>query len=278
MLVQGQSRQVTSGSRKRLVCAALSIPGALRLTTIALDLAEDYGLLPWVQALLAPDELMKNAELSDKAITPPPKFIFTANDKTHLPPPTSRASTPARSRGPGRPRGGSPTKSEKAASPRKHRVSKASKAEDAANTRAAAVSLQDALSSGNAAVEEEDEQGSVKVEVSETTQVNGEVETTTTNVKIDLPGGMAAQVPAQEQTEEIIREAKAAVEAARKLEGESSKGSKKRKAEEVDPDSDSEADRQLQPAKKARLAEQELKKERVKNRALFGVAFTLVVG
>ncbi|KAL8811239.1 MAG: hypothetical protein Q9223_003345 [Gallowayella weberi] len=248
--------------------------------TTALDLAEDYGLLPWVKALLAPEDVMKNLDNYDKSITPPPKYIFTANDKTHLPPPSSRASTPARSRG--RPRGSSPTKSEKAASPRKQRATKASKTEDAANTRAAAASLQEALTgSENTAIEEEEEEeesGTVKVELSETTQVNGEVEMTTTNVKVNLPGGMSAQVPPQEQTEEIIREAKAVVEAARKLEGESSQASKKRKADELDQDSDEEADRQLQPAKKARLAEEELKKERVKNRALFGVAFTLAIG
>ncbi|KAL8800825.1 MAG: hypothetical protein Q9182_004885 [Xanthomendoza sp. 2 TL-2023] len=247
----------------------------------ALDLAEDYGLLPWVKALLAPDDVMKNIDNHDKSITPPPKYIFTANEKTHLPPPSSRASTPARSRG--RPRGSSPTKSEKAASPRKQRATKASKTEDAANSRAAAASLQEALiGSENTAIEEEEEEeeesGTVKVELSETTQVNGEVETTTTNVKVNLPGGMSAQVPPQEQTEEIIREAKAVVEAARKLEGESYQASKKRKADELDQDSDEEADRQLQPAKKARLAEEELKKERVKNRALFGVAFTLAIG
>lgn len=213
-------------------------------------------------------------------MTPPPKFIFTANDRMSLPPPSSRGSTPARARG--RPRAGSPSKSEKAASPRKQRVTKAAKAEDAANTRAAAASLQDALTqSVTPAIEEEEEEedeGLVKVELSESTQVNGDVTTTTTNVKVNLPGGMAADIPPQEQTAELIRETKAAVEAARKAEGGSSKVSKKRKADEMDEDSDDEAERQLQPSKKARVAEQELKKERVKNRALVGVAFTLAVG
>ncbi len=210
-------------------------------------------------------------------MTPPPKFIFTANDRTSLPPPSSRGSTPARARG--RPRAGSPNKSEKAASPRKQRVTKAAKAEDAANTRAAAASLQDALTqSVTPAIEEEEDEGLVKVELSESTQVNGDVTTTTTNVKVNLPGGMAADIPPQEQTAELIRETKAAVEAARKAEGGSSKVSKKRKADEMDEDSDDEAERQLQPTKKARVAEQELKKERVKNRALVGVAFTLAVG
>ncbi|KAI4277104.1 MAG: hypothetical protein LQ337_002025 [Flavoplaca oasis] len=244
--------------------------------TTALDLAEDYGIVAWVEALLAPDDVFKGSE--NKSMTPPPKFIFTANDRMSLPPPSSRGSTPARARG--RPRAGSPSKSEKAASPRKQRVTKTSKAEDAANTRASA-SLQDALGkSSTPAIDEEEEndEGSVRVELNESTQVNGDVKTTTTNVKVNLPGGMAADIPPQEQTEEIIKEAKAVVEAARKLEGGSSKVSRKRKADELDEDSDVEADGQLQPAKKARLAEQELKKERVKNRALFGVAFTLAVG
>lgn len=158
-------------------------------------------------------------------------------------------------------------------------MTKAAKAEDAANTRAAAASLQDALTkSVTPTIEEQEDEGLVKVELSESTQVNGDVSTTTTNVKVNLPGGMAADIPPQEQTEEIIKEAKAVVEAARQLEGGSSKVSKKRKADELDEDSDDEADGQLPPTKKARLAEQELKKERVKNRALVGVAFTLAVG
>lgn len=153
------------------------------------------------------------------------------------------------------------------------------KAENEANTRAAAASLQEALKQATPALSDKTEdQEIVKVELNETTEVQGDIETTTTNVKVNLPGGMAAQVPSQEQTEEIIKEAKAVVEAARKLEGESSKGPKKRKAEELDEESNEEADSQLQPAKKARVAEQLLKKERVKNRALFGVAATLAIG
>lgn len=153
------------------------------------------------------------------------------------------------------------------------------KAESEADTRAAAASLQEALAQATPApIDENGEPGGVRVELNETSELKGDVETTTTNVKVDLPGGMAADVPPQEQTEEIIREAKAVVEAARKIEGESSKGSKKRKAEQIEEDSDEEADRELQPAKRARLAEQQLKKERVKNRALFGVAAAMAIG
>ncbi|KAL8953156.1 MAG: hypothetical protein Q9222_000977 [Ikaeria aurantiellina] len=243
----------------------------------ALDLAEDYGMGTWITALLDPKPVETESDNPSKGITSPPKYVFTANDKTSFPPPRSRASTPGR--GPGRPRrAGSPMKSEKAGSPRKQRVTKSAKAEDAANTKAAAASLQNALNEVNYMPgDTAEDDPTVKLELNETTQVNGDVETTTTNIKVDLPGGMAAEVPPEGQTKEIIMEAKAVVDAARKLEGESSKASKKRKAEHLDEDSD-EADRQLQPAKKARLAEQELKKERVRNRALFGVAATLAIG
>ena len=275
----GKRLRAISGCPRPLVCAVFvpANPLVHQLTATALDLAEDYGIVAWVEALLAPDDVFKGSE--NKSMTPPPKFIFTANDRMSLPPPSSRGSTPARARG--RPRAGSPSKSEKAASPRKQRVTKTSKAEDAANTRAVSASLQDALTKSSTPAideEEDDDEGLVRVELNESTQVNGDVKTTTTNVKVNLPGGMAADIPPQEQTEEIIKEAKAVVEAARKLEGGSSKASRKRKADELDEGSEEEADGQLQPAKKARLAEQELKKERVKNRALFGVAFTLAVG
>ncbi|KAI4254571.1 MAG: hypothetical protein LQ352_003010 [Teloschistes flavicans] len=245
----------------------------------ALDLAKDYNMAPWVAALLDPAPVSKGSENMTKSITPPPKYVFTANDQTFLPPPASRGSTPARSRG--RPRNGSPAKSDKAASPRKQRATKASKAENAANAKAAAAVLQDTLAEDTktnaVSTRAKGEENVVKLELSEITEVNGNIETTTTNVKLDLPGGMAADVPPQEMTQELMREAQAMVEETRKLEGGSSKVSRKRKAEELD-DSDEEGDDELQPAKKARMAKQELKKERVKNRALVGMAFTLAVG
>ncbi|KAL8966476.1 MAG: hypothetical protein Q9183_003358 [Haloplaca sp. 2 TL-2023] len=231
----------------------------------------------WIQALLDPTEVAKGSENVAKAISPPPKYVFTANEETHFPPPVLRAGTPSRSRG-RPPRNGSPAKSDKAGSPRKKQT-KAAKAENAENARAAAAALQESLHQDMNATSASTADGeNVKLELDETTQVNGDVETTTTNVKVDLPGGMAADVPPQDKIQEMMREARAAVEEARELDGEASNTSKKRKAEELDEDSDEEADAQLQPAKKARLAEQELKKERVKNRALGGLAFVLAVG
>lgn len=107
----GKKLQAISGCLKPPVCA-VSVPAnpiVHRLTATALDLAEDYGIVAWVEALLAPDDVFKGSE--NKSMTPPPKFIFTANDRMSLPPPSSRGSTPARARG--RPRAGSQARAKK---------------------------------------------------------------------------------------------------------------------------------------------------------------------
>ena len=244
----------------------------------ALELAEEYGIVAWIRALL--DETpVAGSEDPKKSISPPPKFTFTANDMTRLPPP---GATP---RGRGRPRAGSPSKvtttGTKAASPRKSRATKASNAANAASARDASASLQAALDNAASAVDSESVNGeTVKVEVDTAVEVNGDTEITHTNVKVEMPAG-SPDLPLPESTEEMIAKAKEMVEEARKLEGESSSSkASKRKAEELDVDDEEDelADRQLQPAKKARLLEQELKKEKVRTRALIGVAVTLSIG
>ena len=108
-------------------------------------------------------------------------------------------------------------------------------------------------------------------------EINGDTETTRTNVKVEMPAS-SPDLPLPESTEEMIAKAKEMVEEARKLEGESSKRSSKRKAEELDDDEDEEKDNELQPAKKVRLLEQELKKQKVRSRASLSFAATLVIG
>ena len=117
----------------------------------------------------------------------------------------------------------------------------------------------------------------VTVEVDSAIEINGDTETTRTNVKVEMPAS-SPDLPLPESTEAMIAKAKEMVEEARKLEGESSKRPSKRKAEELDDEEDEEKDNELQPAKKARLLQQDIKKERVRNRALFGVAATLAIG
>ena len=242
----------------------------------ALQLAEEYGIVPWVKALL--DETPVIAEDPKKSISSPPKFIFTANkDKILLPPPTQ---TPARGRG--RPRAASPGKTpghKALASPRKPRITKAAKeANAAAAHREASASLQAALDGAASRADTESVDGEkVTVEVGSAIEVNGDVEVTHTKVRVEMPAN-SPDLPLPDSTEEMIAKAKEMVAEARKMEGDSSSSASKRKAEELDDEEDEEKDAQLQPAKKARLLEQELKKQRVRKRALIGVAATIAIG
>ena len=116
----------------------------------------------------------------------------------------------------------------------------------------------------------------VTVNVETTVDKKGDTETTKTNVKVSMPEG-TAELPLPDSPEQMIETAKKMVEEARKLDGAKGSSGSKRKAEELDDD-DEEGDGELQPAKRARLAEQKLKRERVRNRALVGVAATLAIG
>ena len=220
-----------------------------------------------------------------KAISPPPKFVFTANERTLLPPPNginARASTP-KSRG--RPRGASPAKngSPSKQSTKKPRATKAAKEADAASAREASATLQATLDhttpDDTSVAEPASTDGEkVTIRVDSNVDVKGDKEREeTTTVKIEMPAGVP-ELPLPERPEEMIETARAMVAEARKVEGESSSSKGKRKAEEMDEDSDGSADTEVQPAKKARLLGEELKKEKVRNRALLGVVATLAVG
>ena len=284
------------GYQSHLVCCfQRMLWGRFPLANIhfaALELAHDYNMVPWIVALL--DEAdVKNSDDAKKSIAPPPKYKLTVSDKAHLVPrETVRASTPGRGRG--RPRATTPSKgatpATKALSPRKQRTTKAIKEANAAAAKEANASLQATLEKEAEAadldsVESEKsingEKASVRIE--STTQVNGDSEITTTALKFELPGG-TAEMPAPANPEQMIKEAQLMVEEAKKLEepespsgrGKSSKG--KRKADEIDEESDGIGDDEQQPAKKAKLLEQQLTRERVRNRALMGVAATLAIG
>lgn len=249
----------------------------------AIELAQDYGILPWIHALL--DEASISLGTDDptmKAISPPPKFSFTANDSTLLPSlnGTTRASTP-KSRG--RPRGTSPTKnpSPAKASTKKPRATKATKEADAASALEASASLQAALEhttpdDTSTAEPESAESRVVKIRVESKVETKGDTEREKTSVNIDVPIGI--ELPLPEDTQKLIEEAREMTAVAREIDGEGSSSKAKRKAEEMDEESDGSADNELQPAKKARLLGEELKKEKVRTRALLGVAATLVIG
>jgi hypothetical protein len=179
-------------------------------------------------------------------------------------------------------------------SPRKQRVSKTGKEANAVHARQASDSLQASLDSAASVAETESMDGeragdeaingelasneTVTVKVDSAVEMNGDVETTRTAVRVEMPAH-SPKLALPETTADIITKAKEMVAEARRLEGEPSHDAGgKRKATELDDESDPAEDQALQPAKKARLLEQDLRKQKVRNRALFGVAATLALG
>jgi hypothetical protein len=114
----------------------------------------------------------------------------------------------------------------------------------------------------------------VKVEVDQTVEVEGSTQITHTNVTVEMPAG-SPELPLPEDTEKMLETARKMVEEAKTLES-SPKISKKRKAAEVEP-SDIDAELPAQPAKKARVLEEKLKREKVRTRAVLGVTATLAI-
>jgi hypothetical protein len=232
----------------------------------------------WVRALLDPSEIVQSPATSKKQISPPPKYDQFPG-KPILPPPSVSKSSKSRST-----RSASPSKiaspakrAGSLASPRK-RQSKASKEANIANANAASAALQSALDDAASTVEHESINGeTVKVEIDSTVDVNGDTETTHTNVSIEMPAG-STELPLPEDAQKMLETAKKMVEEARALEAESSssKAVRKRKMEEVEPE-ELDADLPAQPAKKAKVLEEKLKRETVRTRALVGVTATLAI-
>lgn len=236
----------------------------------------------WVRALLDPSEIAQSPAATKKHITPPPKYDQFPG-KPILPPPSVSKASKSRST-----RSASPSKiatpakrAGSVASPRK-RQTKAAKEANIATANAASAALQSALDDAASTIEQDSVNGEtvngemVKVEVDTSVSVNGETETTHTNVFVEMPAGSPA-FPLPDTAEQMLETAKKMVEEARALEGESlAMNTRKRKVEEVEPE-ELDGDLPAQPAKKAKVLEEKLKREKVRTRALVGVTATLVI-
>lgn len=240
-------------------------------------MAEEYGMYNWVRALLDPSDIVQSPATTKKNISPPPKYDQFPGKPILPPPSVSKASKSRSTRSASPSKIASPAKkANPTASPRK-RQSKAAKEANLANANAASAALQSALDDAASTVEQESVNGeTVKVEVDSSVDVNGETETTHTNVSVEMPAG-SAELPLPADAEKMVETAKRMVDEARALEAESSpRNSKKRKVEEVEPQ-ELDADLPVQPAKKAKVLEEKLKREKVRTRALVGVTATLAI-
>lgn len=261
----------------------------------------------WVRALLDPTDIVQSPSSAKKHITPPPKFELPLDEPT----PSSQrgrsrrsASPSKKSSSPRKARTGRPTKDvlatpsttaanntlqealdmsttlESEGAPQvlstveetdvKVRESPEKKPKGRKSKKAAAEAEEEK------AEEKKEEKKTEKKKKKDTKEKEAEVEatdnaqTTQTTVSLEMP---ISQVPSAAETEEMIAKAKEMVEDAVKTQssqGAAAKVTKKRKP--VEEDDEETAAEAAQRTKKARVLEDKLKRERVRNRALFGVS------
>lgn len=111
-----------------------------------------------------------------------------------------------------------------------------------------------------------------EVEATAAAEATDNAQAAQTTVSLEMPIGLP-EVPSAAETEEMIAKAKEMVEDAIKTQstqGAAAKVTKKRKP--VEEDDEETAAEAAQRTKKARVLEDKLKRERVRNRALFGVS------
>jgi len=125
-------------------------------------------------------------------------------------------------------------------------------------------------------------QETVKIEVETSTKPSGfgdDEEFENTKVNVEMPVGHP-DLPIPNDTEEMLKMARQMVAEAQQIGGPPMrKGKGKRKAEEmIDEDDEDGLEGPAVPAKRARKIEIELRKERIKRRALTGIAASLALG
>ncbi|KAI1640103.1 hypothetical protein F4809DRAFT_592573 [Biscogniauxia mediterranea] len=266
----------------------------------ALALAEEYQITPWICALLDPADIaITNAPDSPpKRIAAPPKFEAAMLTQPLLAPPTPSSLRSTRGR-----RSASPTKKRAIASPRKRSTRVAAsqatapevapvkeesepptnsvKTEDTASTAATEeISIKSIEKEPAIVFAPAEEEPKVQIKVGQEVQFTAGVETTNTAVKVELP---VSGEPSPEEAVRMIEEAKEMVKiaAAESAAVPDSNTKGKRKADEIAEDDEEEEKENATPegprSKKVKT-EVQLRKERVRNRALVGLSATLAVG
>ncbi|KAG9254283.1 uncharacterized protein F5Z01DRAFT_655060 [Emericellopsis atlantica] len=261
----------------------------------ALELAAEYNITPWIQALLDNTPITtagSNGESPAKMAMPP---RFESSKPALVPPTPSRSSRSRRSV--------SPTKSvskRSTASPRKRstkakaQIIEVSKDEDdESKVNGSDVVLKTTEFEPQIVLEPREEDPKVSVEVKEEIakgRKGAESKVITTEVDIPLPN--VGKPPSAEEIADMINSAKEMVQAHKEpadeapteeSEEKTSSKKSKRKAQDIslgdkeDEKKDAE-ELAIEPRSKKAKTATELKAEKAKNRALLGIAGTLMVG
>jgi hypothetical protein len=271
----------------------------------ALKLAEEYNVVPWIQALLdpAPIAVSSNLDSPPKKILAPPKFELAKSALQMAPPTPTSLPRSMRTR-----RSASPTKlpaPRPVKTPRKRKAKSESVDLGIPSTAAVAakveingtidenevseavtettVKLVESEPAAPALEAVEEEEQKVKISVEQDTKMDDEGhEVKHTAISLELPLS-SSQPPSAEETARMLAEAKAMVEAANggaPVEEEPEASTKpKRKADDItaadEEDKDDESDERSSKRTRPNV---QLKKERVRNRALLGLSATVALG
>ncbi|KAI2636088.1 DNA-binding domain of Mlu1-box binding protein MBP1 [Xylaria nigripes] len=272
----------------------------------SIALAEEYGIKPWISALLDPAEIaVTNAPDSPpKKITAPPKFDFEGISQPTLTPLASSVlyrSTRSR-------RSASPAKKKAVASPRKrpsqHSISQitppktsplqveiapdtnpAETVDAASPVHAEDATIQTAEKRSDVLLAPVEEEADLHVSVGQEVQFTAGGETKHKAVEVELPA-RSGPPSAEEIALDLKRaEEMVALAATESIDGplidESLNENKgKRKADEITANEDEEQSGELSEEHRSKKVKTEvqLRKERVRNRALVGLSATLAVG
>lgn len=280
----------------------------------ALVLAEEYNILPWIRALLDPTDIVATAGADSgppKKISAPPKFF---SGQPTLVPPTPRRSrrsaSPAKSAVPKR-AVASPRKRRTASSQSSivtdslpasvgDSVSPTLVNETPFQSQVSATSLLKVAKVGDAteselkieSIEKEpavllepvQEEPKVKIHLDQDVSVDADGEEVKhTKVQVEVP--LLGELPSPEDAAKMVADAKAMVEAAVKADNEAagaaSSSKSKRKADDIAQDEEGEEGEEgaVEPprAKKVKT-DAEIRKEKIRKRAFFGLTATVAVG
>jgi hypothetical protein len=260
----------------------------------ALTLADGYGIRPWIEALLSNDPVLPSDHRKRSSITPPPPFFHGVDSEsvsiTSPGPALSRRST----------RSTSPGKRALTVTPRKSRASKTSSAKETPLKKKVTPILEaeeittvttteeitltpTSLPNGTglSATTPVKKQVTAIVEVDEEVKISGDTEMKTTHLKVEMPQ-TAGEPPSPESTAEMIARAREMVAEAVKIEGDFSSPVKRKAVEIVEGEDESkyedEESSEQRKAKKSKFLDAELRREKIKSRALLGLTATLAIG